>query len=46
MLANGQGGLGWSGLEFVCAHLGVSDVGGLIDRLMVIKAHRPDEQAE
>ena len=44
MLADGQGGIGWAGLDVVCAHLGVADVGDLIDRLSVIKAHRPDKE--
>jgi hypothetical protein len=42
MLANGMGGLDWAGLPLACAYLGVRDVEGLIDRLLVIKQHNPD----
>lgn len=38
-----MGGIDWSGLPFVCALLGIHDPEQLIDRLLVIKTHRPDE---
>lgn len=41
LLANGSGGLDWAGLPFVAAMLGVDDVEGLMDRLLVIKTHKP-----
>lgn len=40
-LANGQGGIDWAGLPIVCAHLGITDHAALMDRLLVIKLHRP-----
>ena len=40
-LANGMGGIDWSGLPYVVAALGVDDVAGLLHRLLVIKLHRP-----
>lgn len=47
MLSNGQGGLDWAGLPLVCAHLGMDgNPAALIDRLVVIKCHRPDQQTD
>lgn len=43
LLHNGMGGIDWSGLPYVVAHLGVHDASGLIDRLLIIKAHKPPE---
>lgn len=40
-LKNGQGGLDWAGLPVVCEWLGVADVAGLLQRLVVIKTWRP-----
>ena len=31
------GGINWSGLEYVVAHLGITDLQALMDRLIVIK---------
>lgn len=45
-LSNGHGGLDWSGLPIVAAHLGVADLDGLMHRLLVIKTHRPDKPAQ
>lgn len=45
-LANGQGGLDWAGLPLVCEWLGVEDVEGLLERLAVIRAHKPPEEAK
>jgi hypothetical protein len=42
-LHNGQGGIDWSGLPFVAAWLGVRDVDGLLQRLVLIKNHRTDQ---
>lgn len=44
MLANGNGGLDWSGLPLACAYYGVGDVEGLLQRLLVIKLHRPKKE--
>ena len=42
-----MGSIDWSGLEVVAALLGVDDVDGLINDLMVIKSHKPEsEQTE
>jgi hypothetical protein len=45
LLANGMGGLDWSGLPYVVAHLGVRDVDGLMRRLKIIKGHSPPEKS-
>lgn len=37
-----DGGLDWSGLPVVVAHLGIDDVGALMERLYVMKSHKPD----
>lgn len=42
-LANGMGGLDWSGFDLVVEKLGIEDVDGLLDRLLVIKTHKPKE---
>lgn len=44
MLQNGQGGIGWAGLDVVCEYLGIVDVEGLIDRLRVIGAYKPPKE--
>lgn len=41
MLANGMGGIDWSGLEYVAAYLGITDLDMLTERLMAIKLHKP-----
>ena len=41
LLANGAGGYDWSGLPLLCAWLGVDDIEGLLQRLAVIRTHRP-----
>lgn len=41
MLANGMGGLDWSGLPLACAMYGVRDIEMTIRRLLVIKLHQP-----
>ena len=41
MLANGSGGIDWAGLPLACEMYGVRDVETLIQRLVVIKTHRP-----
>lgn len=43
LLTNGMGGIDWSGLPYVCALLGIEDVEQLIERLLVIKTHKPDK---
>lgn len=43
LLTNGMGGLDYAGLPLVCAKLGVRDVDGLVDRLLVIKMHKRKE---
>jgi hypothetical protein len=45
MLANGMGGLDWAGFPIVVAHLGITDVEGLLDRLEEIVHHRPAQSS-
>lgn len=40
-LQNGMGGFDWNGLPILVEYYGIDDVEGLIDRLLVIKNHRP-----
>lgn len=42
-LANGMGGICWEGLELHVALFGITDVEGLVQRLHVIKGHRPKD---
>lgn len=46
MLANGMGGLDWSQLDLAAATFGAVDREDLIERLLVIKTHRPDLPGE
>ena len=46
LLANGMGGLDWAGLPLVCGWLGVHDVEGLMQRLAIIKRHKPKKEGE
>lgn len=46
MLANGMGGLDWSGLAFAAEFFGVRDLEDLTERLLVIKLHRPQKPGE
>ena len=43
LLSNGMGGLDWAGLPIVAASLGIDDPQKLIDRLLVIRSYRPDD---
>lgn len=43
-LSNGNGGLDWAGLPFVCEHVGITDIDALMSRLYVIRTHKPPEQ--
>jgi len=47
-IANGSGGCDWGALELAIAHVGVApaDVPALVERVLVIKAHRPPERRE
>lgn len=44
MLANGMGGIDWSGLPIVAAHLGVHDMADFIDAIETILTHRHRER--
>jgi len=44
LLANGSGGIDWQGLPLVTGWLGVSDVEGLMQRLVAIRLHRPAKE--
>lgn len=39
--ATGNGGIEWQAVPLFAAFYGVQDIEGLIDRLLVIKSHRP-----
>lgn len=41
-----MGGIDWAGLDLVAAKLGIDDIEGLIERLYVIKTHRPRAEEE
>lgn len=42
-----MGGIDWSGLPYVVAHLGITDVSRLMDDLAVIRTHKaPESGAE
>lgn len=41
-----MGGIDWAGLPLVVEVLGISDVESLMDALLVIKLHRPEQQDE
>lgn len=43
LLANGMGGLDWSGLPLLCGWLGITDVEGLMQRLALIRMYRKAE---
>jgi hypothetical protein len=45
-LATGQGGFDWSGLPLVAELLGVTDLELLLERLVIIKNHRPPDQED
>ncbi len=46
MLANGMGGLDWSGLSYAAEFVGAADLDDLTERLLVIKLHRPPKPGE
>jgi hypothetical protein len=41
MLANGMGGYHWDALPLAVAFFGVGDMEDLLERLLVLKLHRP-----
>lgn len=45
-LSNGHGGIDWAGLPMVCAYVGIEDIEGLMDRLEVIRSHKPPESTQ
>jgi hypothetical protein len=42
-LANGSGGIEWSGLPVVAAHLGITDLDGLMHRLYTLRTYQPQK---
>ncbi len=42
LLGNGMGGVDWAGLPYVVEHLGVRDVGALIQAIDIINTYKPD----
>lgn len=45
-LANGMGGIDWAGLPLAVAYAGITDVPAVVDRLLIIKTHKPPEVAD
>lgn len=43
LLANGMGGVDWAGLPLVAGWMGVTDIDGLMQRLVAIRMHQPDK---
>jgi hypothetical protein len=43
-LSSPDGGIDLGGLEIVAAHLGITDVGALLDNLLTIKTHKPPDK--
>lgn len=43
-LSGEMGGIDWAGLPIFIALWGIEDVEGLIDRLLVIKSHKPPQE--
>jgi hypothetical protein len=41
LLGNGMGGIDWAGLPFVIELLGIQDIEMFIERLTVLKLHKP-----
>lgn len=46
LMANGMGGIDWSGLQMVVEYLGVTDIDDLVHRLEVIRTHKPPESPQ
>lgn len=42
-LQTDMGGIDWSGLETLVDVYGIADVDGLVERLVVIKTHKPEK---
>jgi len=40
-LCDSMGAINWAGFELLAERFGISNVEGLIDRLLVIKSHEP-----
>ena len=46
MLANGMGGIDWRALPLPVELFGITDIEGLIHRLLVIKSHNPPKPGD
>lgn len=47
LMANGMGGVDWSGLPFLCGWLGLQDVEAVMQRLVMIRMYRkPSERGD
>lgn len=42
-LCDGEQSIDWAGLPLVAELLGITDIEGLLGRLLVIKSHKPSE---
>ena len=45
-IVSGMGGIDWAGLPIVAAHLGITDVEGLMHRLYVLRTYTPAAPAK
>lgn len=44
LLANGMGGIDWGGLPLLAGWMGVTDIDGLMQRLVAIRMHQPNRE--
>jgi len=44
LLANGMGGVDWSGLPLLAGFMGVTDIEGLMQRLVAIRMHQTNRE--
>jgi hypothetical protein len=39
-----MGGVDWAALPLAVAHIGITDVAAVVERLLIVKTHKPPEQ--
>jgi len=44
LLANGMGGIDWAGLPLLAGWMGVTDMEGLMQRLVAIRMHQTNRE--
>ena len=42
-MSNGHGGMDWAGLNLMAALLGIENIESLVNRLLIIKLHKPKD---